>query len=86
MKWALLGLALLPALFLIGVESDEPPRQDTVDELDVDKYLGKWYAVAGIPQFLTKTGTVSILVHPTVRPFIIPLTPYSSWKRFRSNQ
>jgi len=54
MKWALLGLALLPALFLIGVESDEPPRQDTVDELDVDKYLGKWYAVAGIPQFFNK--------------------------------
>ncbi len=55
MKWALLGLALLPALFLIGVESDEPPRQETVDKLDVEKYLGKWYAVAGIPQFFNRS-------------------------------
>lgn len=55
MKWALLGLALLPALFLIGAEPDRPPRQRTVPQLDVEKYLGKWYAVAGIPQFFNRS-------------------------------
>jgi len=46
---------LLPAVFLIGVESGSPKRQTTVEKLDVDRYLGKWYAVASMVKFFNRS-------------------------------
>lgn len=55
MKWLLVGLVLVPAIFLVGGRINQQPRLETVDELDVDKYLGEWYAVASIETFFNNS-------------------------------
>ncbi|MEF8798935.1 MAG: lipocalin family protein [Candidatus Bipolaricaulota bacterium] len=55
MKWLWLGLILLPTLFLIGMEVEDQSQLKTVEELDIDKYLGEWYAVASIPRFFNRS-------------------------------
>lgn len=55
MKWVLIGLFLIPPLFLIGTEANQEGALQTVDELDIEKYLGKWYAVASIETFFNSS-------------------------------
>ena len=47
----LLLLALLPA---IAAAQDAPPPLRTVDHVDLDRYLGRWYEVAHIPNRFQK--------------------------------
>ena len=55
MKWLLPVLLLAPALFLLGANSGGPGKLDTVDHLDVNKYLGEWYAIASIETFFNRS-------------------------------
>lgn len=55
MKWLLLGAVLVPALFLIGMESSDPGELEPVEKLEVEKYLGKWYAVASMVKFFNRS-------------------------------
>ena len=54
MKWILVVLLVLPAVFVIAMETDSRGKPETVDELDIDRYLGKWYAIASIVKFFNK--------------------------------
>lgn len=54
MKWILVGLILVPALFLIGGNTEGPEELRTVDKLEVNRYLGEWYAVASIVKFFNR--------------------------------
>lgn len=53
-KWLLLGLFLVPGLFVIGLNTDSPEKPATVDKLDVDRYLGEWYAIASVVKFFNR--------------------------------
>lgn len=55
MKWLLVGLFLIPPLFLIGMEANEEAEVETVDQLEVEKYLGEWYAIASIEKFFNRS-------------------------------
>lgn len=55
MKWLLIGLILVPAIFLIGTQAEKRTQLETVDKLDVDEYLGEWYAVASIETFFNNS-------------------------------
>lgn len=55
MKWLLIGLFLIPPLFMVGMEANEEGKLETVDNLKVDKYLGEWYAIASIERFFNKS-------------------------------
>ena len=54
MKWLLLGLVILPALFMVGMNTAKPGKPQTVEELEIDRYLGEWYAVASIVKFFNR--------------------------------
>jgi|UniRef100_UPI00404AF039 apolipoprotein D and lipocalin family protein len=58
---------LLP-LLLIGcaTTSDKPPLR-TVDHVDLERYLGRWYVIANIPYFL-ENGKVASYDTYTRRP------------------
>jgi apolipoprotein D and lipocalin family protein len=58
---------LLP-LLLIGCAAapDKPPLR-TVDHVDLDRYLGRWYVIANIPYFL-ENGKVASYDTYTRRP------------------
>jgi apolipoprotein D and lipocalin family protein len=55
-----LWLLILPLLFCAGCAStsDMPPLR-TVDYVDMDRYLGRWYVIANIPYFLEKDKVAS---------------------------
>lgn len=55
MKWLLIGIFLIPPLLMVGMEANEEVTPQTVDELEVDKYLGEWYAIASIERFFNKS-------------------------------
>ncbi len=58
MKWFLVGLAgvaLISGLLLTGMNSQKPEEPSTVDELDLKRYLGKWYAVASITKSFNRS-------------------------------
>ena len=40
----------------MGNANNFPPPK-TVDYVDIDRYLGKWYDIAQIPKFYTWGGT-----------------------------
>lgn len=46
MKWL---IVLLPVMFLLQACSSSYAPLDTVDSVDVNKYLGKWYEIARLP-------------------------------------
>lgn len=50
-------LCLLPALVLLGCASGPPLK--TVDRVDLDRYLGRWYVFAHIPYFLEEGKVAS---------------------------
>ena len=60
MKWFLLGVAAISLILFLGVnyglmDNKEENKIDTVDQLEIEKYLGKWYAVAGITKFFNES-------------------------------
>ena len=46
-------LATLAALLLAGCAADRPDMK-TVDQVDIDRFMGPWYVIANIPMFLEK--------------------------------
>lgn len=54
MKWLLIGLFLIPPLLMVGMDANEEETLDTVDQLEINKYLGEWYAIASIERFFNK--------------------------------
>ena len=55
MKWLLLGLVLLPAVLMLATGIGRVDKPETVDELNVNKYLGEWYAIASIVKFFNRS-------------------------------
>ncbi len=64
--------AIIPGLLLIfGCSSSYPPLE-TVDTVDVNKYLGKWYEIARLPNSFQKecdctTAEYSLIDSTTIR-------------------
>ncbi len=58
MRWFLFGAVLLTGVVLIGAnyqKAEKPEEPNTVEELDLEEYLGKWYAVASITKFFNRS-------------------------------
>lgn len=55
MKPFALFLSLLPIMGLGACHSGHPPMA-TVDHVDLERFMGKWYVVAAIPTFLEKNA------------------------------
>jgi apolipoprotein D and lipocalin family protein len=56
-----LCMILAPLLFIVGCVSsmkNQPPLR-TVDYVDMDRYVGRWYVIANIPYFLEKGKVAS---------------------------
>ena len=54
-------LALLPlALVLLGLESVKRPPVPTVSQVDLSRYMGRWYIIANIPTNFEKGAHNSI--------------------------
>ena len=47
------GLALCGALLLAGCQASRPPLE-TVEYVDLERFMGDWYVIANIPTFLEK--------------------------------
>ena len=45
--------SLLAAGFLAGCQASQPPLE-TVDYVDLDRFMGDWYVIANIPTFVEK--------------------------------
>lgn len=58
---------LLPLLFIGCSSTSSGPPLRTVDYVDLDRYLGRWYVIANIPYFLEK-GKVASYDTYTRRP------------------
>lgn len=58
---------LLPFLFIGCATTPSGPPLRTVDYVDLDRYLGRWYVIANIPYFLEK-GKVASYDTYTRRP------------------
>jgi apolipoprotein D and lipocalin family protein len=50
---------LLPLLFVGCASAPKAPPLRTVDYVDMDRYLGRWYVIANIPYFLEKGKVAS---------------------------
>ena len=60
------ALGLVLAAALAGCASPQPPLE-VVDEVDLDRYLGRWYEIASIPQRFQR-GCVASRATYTARP------------------
>ena len=58
---------LLPLLFIGCATTPSGPPLRTVDYVDLDRYMGRWYVIANIPYFLEK-GKVASYDTYTRRP------------------
>lgn len=47
--------SLLAATFLLAACQSHPPME-TVDRVDLERYMGRWYVIAAIPTFLEKNA------------------------------
>jgi apolipoprotein D and lipocalin family protein len=47
------AISLAGALFLTGCQASLPPLE-TVDRVDLDRFMGDWYVIANIPTFIEK--------------------------------
>jgi apolipoprotein D and lipocalin family protein len=45
---------LLVATFILGGCAAKGPEMQTVDHVDIDRFMGPWYVIANIPTFLEK--------------------------------
>jgi apolipoprotein D and lipocalin family protein len=50
---------LLPLLFVGCASAPKAPPLRTVEHVDMDRYLGRWYVIANIPYFLEKGKVAS---------------------------
>ena len=46
--------ALLAATLLLGACASKGPEMETVDHVDLERFMGDWYMIANIPTFLEK--------------------------------
>lgn len=53
MSLRLNAISLAGALFLTGCQASLPPLE-TVDRVDLDRFMGDWYVIANIPTFIEK--------------------------------
>ncbi len=63
---AVISLGLVLATALVGCASPQPPLE-VVDEVDLDRYLGKWYEIASFPQWFQR-GCVASMATYSRRP------------------
>jgi apolipoprotein D and lipocalin family protein len=54
MKWIIGFMILIFAGFVNASASGETPEVKTLDHVDLNKYIGRWYEVASIPQWFQK--------------------------------
>lgn len=54
MKYALVNILALLVLGCVSLAKDSRPAVQTKDYVDLNKYIGKWYEVASIPQSFQK--------------------------------
>lgn len=47
-----IGLILSVCLSLLGCQSMSKPPLDTVDYVDIERFMGDWYVIANIPTFI----------------------------------
>ncbi len=59
-------LPLLPLLFLVGCASPLP-RLQTVEKVDLARFMGPWYVIAHIPTFI-ETEAYNAIEDYTLRP------------------
>ncbi len=52
-KFPLVALVALVATVAVACAPMTPPRTSTVDQVDVERYLGTWYEVGSIKQFFS---------------------------------
>ncbi|MFP4589229.1 MAG: lipocalin family protein [Candidatus Bipolaricaulota bacterium] len=56
MKWILIALFLLPLPVLVAMRANQNGSElHTVEELDLDQYLGEWYAIASITRSFNRS-------------------------------
>ena len=53
MSWKSTVLTLSATLALAGCQASHPPLE-TVDSVDLERFMGDWYVIANIPTFLEK--------------------------------
>ena len=46
--------AIILAAMLLGACASRGPEMETVDNVDLDRFMGDWYVIANIPTFLEK--------------------------------
>ena len=68
MKWILLGLVVIPGLLLFGLNPGNSEGPETVTELNVRDYMGKWYAIASIEKFFNRDCAWGNSAEYTLRP------------------
>lgn len=61
---AFLALAVLPAF---AAEADLPPLE-TVDSVDLERYAGRWYEIARLPNRFQKTCASDVAAHYSLEP------------------
>ena len=47
-------LFLLAAVLMLGACASKVPEMETVDHVDLERFMGDWYVIANIPTFLEK--------------------------------
>ncbi len=47
-------IRLAPLLLLVGCASNSQPPMPTVASVDLDRFMGDWYVIANIPNFIEK--------------------------------
>jgi apolipoprotein D and lipocalin family protein len=57
-----ISLGLVLATALVGCASPQPPLE-VVDEVDLDRYLGRWYEIASFPQWFQRGCVASIATY-----------------------
>jgi len=53
-RTAAVRIALLAATLLLGACAARGPEMQTVDHVDLERFMGDWYVIANIPTFLEK--------------------------------
>jgi apolipoprotein D and lipocalin family protein len=51
---ALIGVGLLVPFLLAACQGQQAPGMATVDDLDLQRFMGDWYVIANIPTFIEK--------------------------------
>lgn len=54
MKQRAITWAVVMAALLLSACAARGPEMETVDHVDLDRFMGKWYVIASIPTFLEK--------------------------------